>query len=59
MKLVDLYGWSTRAMINRYVALGVACALCLIVLYGYGVISAHREALINDKTGYDRKRAHT
>jgi hypothetical protein len=36
-KLVDDYGWSTEAMIQRYVALGLACLLALALVYAWGV----------------------
>jgi hypothetical protein len=32
-KLTDVYGWTTRAMVGRYVALGSACLLALLALW--------------------------
>ena len=32
-KLTDVYGWSTRLLVKRYVALGVVCLAALAVVY--------------------------
>lgn len=43
-KLIDIYGWTTRAMIHRYVALGLSCAVALAALWSFGVRQAWNEA---------------
>ncbi len=42
MKLVEDYGWPTRAIVRRYVLVGVASLLALAAVYGWGVMRARR-----------------
>jgi hypothetical protein len=44
-KLVDDYGWSTDALIHRYVTLGICCLVALALVYAWGVWRARQEAL--------------
>ena len=41
--LLEAYGWTTQAMIRRYVWLGVACLGALAVLYVVGALCARAE----------------
>ena len=41
--LLEAYGWTTQAMIRRYVWLGVACLGALAVLYVMGALGARAE----------------
>lgn len=43
-KLVDDFGWSTDALIHRYVTLGICCLIVLAVFYAWGVWQARRAA---------------
>lgn len=55
VKLTDDFGWSTDAMINRYVTLGVCCLIVLALVYAWGVWQARRaaEASLRAKTDVD------
>ena len=39
-KLVDDHGWTVDQLVNRHVAVGVACLLALIAVYAWGVWTA-------------------
>jgi hypothetical protein len=41
-KLTDVYGWSVESMIQRYVMLGVACALVFSAAWIWGIVSSSR-----------------
>ncbi len=43
-KLVDDFGWTTQAMIQRYVATGIACLVLLGLIYVWGVLGARAAA---------------
>jgi hypothetical protein len=45
-KLTDTYGWSIDTMVDRYVALGVACACVMFAFWIWGIAS---EARVWDK----------
>ena len=38
--LVDRYGWTVQAMVNRYVWLGLACLSVLVLVYVIGILPA-------------------
>ncbi len=44
-KLVDDHGWTTDALIHRYVTLGIFCLVALALVYAWGVLRARRYAL--------------
>jgi hypothetical protein len=44
MKLLEEYGWTTKAMVRRYVVVGVASFLGLAAVYAWGVRRARRMA---------------
>ena len=44
MKLVEEHGWSTKAMVRRYVLVGCSCLLALALVYAWGVRQAWRKA---------------
>jgi hypothetical protein len=44
MKLLEEYGWTTKAMVRRYVLVGVTSLLGLAAVYGWGVRRARRMA---------------
>ena len=44
-KLTQVYGWTVRELVHRYVALSIVCLAALAVLYAYGLVSARRELL--------------
>ncbi len=41
-KLTDVYGWSTHAMVHRYVTLGAFCLVALAVVWARGVWQVRR-----------------
>jgi hypothetical protein len=43
-QLTETLGWSTHAMVARYVALGVACLVALAAVYAAGVYTARKRA---------------
>lgn len=43
MKLVESYGWSLQALVNRYVLLGLCCLAVLAAVYAWGVWRAKAE----------------
>jgi hypothetical protein len=43
-KLVDNFGWTTEAMIRRYVGVSVSCLLGLTLVYAWGVRQARTKA---------------
>jgi hypothetical protein len=49
-KLVEVYGWATRAMVARYLALGAVCLIALALLWGLGARRARREVLEAGRT---------
>jgi hypothetical protein len=42
MRLVEEHGWTTAAMVRRYVTVGVACLAALVLVYAWGVRLAWR-----------------
>ncbi len=43
MTLVDVYGWSMQALVNRYLFLGICCMLLLAAVYTWGLLAAKAE----------------
>lgn len=43
MTLVDVYGWSMQALINRYFFLGLCCLIALALVYAWGLRTAKAE----------------
>jgi hypothetical protein len=43
-KLVDVHGWTTQELVERYVLVGSACVLVVAAAYAWGVYSARRSA---------------
>ena len=43
-RLVEEYGWSVTALVQRYVLVGVLCLLALALVYAWGVWHAWRKA---------------
>jgi hypothetical protein len=44
MRLLEWYGWSTQAMVSRYVTVGVLCLAALALVYAWGVWTAWKKA---------------
>ncbi|MDB4965311.1 MAG: hypothetical protein JWN44_1000 [Myxococcales bacterium] len=42
-KLVDVYGWTTRALVQRYVTLGIVCLVALAAVWAWGTWQTRRE----------------
>jgi len=42
-QLTDVYGWTVRALIARYVALGLLCLMTLTLTWLWGIWRARRE----------------
>ena len=42
LRLTDDYGWSTDALIHRYVTIGICCMIVLALVYAWGVRQARR-----------------
>lgn len=43
MTLIDGYGWTAQALVNRYFLLGVCCLIALALVYAWGVWRARSE----------------
>jgi hypothetical protein len=52
-KLTDVYGWTIDAMVDRYVALGVACAWVCLAIWIWGIVS---HARVWETIGVPRRR---
>jgi hypothetical protein len=44
LRMFEDYGWSTDALIHRYVAIGISCMIVLVFVYMWGVSQARRRA---------------
>jgi hypothetical protein len=44
--LTQMYGWSLRQLIDRYIQLATACLVALLALYVWGLVSAYLETRV-------------